>query len=59
MDSKKLRRKPTLERRNALNDFDYDAGSSSSSFGDSSGSLYTRYMDARTRYKDLKVFVRV
>ncbi|KAK2442309.1 mitogen-activated protein kinase kinase kinase [Trifolium repens] len=46
MDSKKLRRKPTLERRNALNDFDYDAGSSSSSFGDSSGSLYTRYMDA-------------
>lgn len=48
MDSnnKKLRRKPKLERRNALKYFEYDAGSSSSSLdSSSSGSLYTRSMD--------------
>ncbi|WJX38636.1 mitogen-activated protein kinase kinase kinase [Trifolium repens] len=51
MDSKKLRRKPKLERRNALKYFDYDAGSSSSSssFDDSSGSLYTRSMELYDR----------
>lgn len=46
MDSKKLRRKPKLERRNALKYFDFDAGSSSSSFdSSSSGSRYTRSME--------------
>ncbi|KAK2442314.1 mitogen-activated protein kinase kinase kinase [Trifolium repens] len=50
MDSKKLRRKPKLERRNAHKYFDYDAGSSSSSsFDDSSGSLYTRSMELYDR----------
>ncbi|CAK8566285.1 unnamed protein product [Lathyrus sativus] len=51
MDSKKLRRKPKLERRNALKYFDYDAGSSSSSSSsdDSSGSLYTRSMELYDR----------
>ncbi|KAI9097489.1 hypothetical protein K1719_025260 [Acacia pycnantha] len=41
----KIRRKPKLERRNAAKFFEYDAASSSSSLGDSSGSLYTRSMD--------------
>lgn len=49
MDSKKLRRKPKLDRRNALKYFDYDAGSSSSSSDDSSGSLYTRSMELYDR----------
>ncbi|XP_057443193.1 mitogen-activated protein kinase kinase kinase 1-like [Lotus japonicus] len=49
MDSKKLRRKPKLERRNALKYFEYDAGSSSSSLDDSSGSLYTRSMELHDR----------
>lgn len=49
MDSKKLRRKPKLERRNAQKYTDYDAGSSSSSFDDSSGSLYTRSMELYDR----------
>ncbi|KAJ1377829.1 mitogen-activated protein kinase kinase kinase 1-like protein [Sesbania bispinosa] len=50
MDSKKLRRKPKLERRNALKYFEYDAGSSSSSLDDSSsGSLYTRSMEIYDR----------
>ncbi|KAF7816904.1 mitogen-activated protein kinase kinase kinase 1-like [Senna tora] len=45
MDLKKIRRKPKLERRNAAKYFEYDAGSSSSSLDDSSGSLYTRSME--------------
>ena len=49
MDPKKLRRKPKLERRNALKYSDYDAGRSTSSSLDSSsssgGSLYTRSME--------------
>lgn len=49
MDSKKLRRKPKLDRRNAQKYTDYDAGSSSSSFDDSSGSLYTRSMELYDR----------
>ncbi|CAI8597458.1 unnamed protein product [Vicia faba] len=49
MDSKKLRSKPKLDRRNALKYFDYDAGSSSSSSDDSSGSLYTRSMELYDR----------
>lgn len=49
MDTKKLRRKPKLERRNAIKYFDYDAGPSSSSFDDSSGSLYTRSMELYDR----------
>ncbi|KAI4307325.1 hypothetical protein L6164_030527 [Bauhinia variegata] len=40
----KIRIKPKLERRNAAK-FQYDAESSSSSLGDSSGTLYTRSMD--------------
>ncbi|OIV97920.1 hypothetical protein TanjilG_12677 [Lupinus angustifolius] len=49
MDRKKLRRKPKLERRNAVKYSDYDAVSSSSSFDDSSGSLYTISMDFNDR----------
>ncbi|XP_015934718.1 mitogen-activated protein kinase kinase kinase 1 [Arachis duranensis] len=55
MDSKKLRRKPKLERRNAVKYVDYDAdGSTTSSHDDSSSSvgggsrsdsIYTRSMD--------------
>ncbi|XP_019460307.1 PREDICTED: mitogen-activated protein kinase kinase kinase 1 isoform X1 [Lupinus angustifolius] len=43
MDSKKIRRKPKLDRRNAVKNFDYEGGSEDVS---SSGSvLYTRSMD--------------
>ncbi|KAK7351146.1 hypothetical protein VNO77_10376 [Canavalia gladiata] len=42
MDSKNPRRKPKLERRNALKYSEYDAGSSSSSLDNS---LYTRSME--------------
>ncbi|CAL0317903.1 unnamed protein product [Lupinus luteus] len=43
MDSKKIRRKPKLDRRNAVKNFEYEAGSEDAS---SSGSvLYTRSMD--------------
>ncbi|KAE9605880.1 putative mitogen-activated protein kinase kinase kinase STE-STE11 family [Lupinus albus] len=43
MDSKKIRRKPKLDRRNAVKNFEYEAGSEDPS---SSGSvLYTRSMD--------------
>lgn len=45
MDQKKIRRKPKLERRNAIKYSEYDAGSSSSSLDDSSGSLYTRSVE--------------
>ncbi|KAI4337761.1 hypothetical protein L6164_016137 [Bauhinia variegata] len=43
-----IRRKPKLERRNAAK-FQYDAESSSSSPGDSSGPLYTRSMELYDR----------
>ncbi|KAJ7959090.1 Protein kinase [Quillaja saponaria] len=49
MDPKKNRRKPKLERRNALKDVEYDAASSSSSLDDSSGSFYTRSMELSDR----------
>ncbi|XP_054797772.1 mitogen-activated protein kinase kinase kinase 1-like [Prosopis cineraria] len=42
MDSNKARRKPRLDRRNAVKYAEYDAGSSSSSLDNSCGSLYTR-----------------
>ncbi|KAK6277397.1 hypothetical protein POUND7_017720 [Theobroma cacao] len=47
MDSKRSRRKPRLERRNALKHVDYDAASFSSSLEDSSSSssLITRSLD--------------
>ncbi|KAA3484933.1 mitogen-activated protein kinase kinase kinase 1-like [Gossypium australe] len=48
MDSKRSRRKPRLERRNAAKDIDYDAGSFCSSLDDSSSSsppLVTRSLD--------------
>ncbi|OMO72854.1 hypothetical protein CCACVL1_17562 [Corchorus capsularis] len=47
MDSKKTRRKPRLERRNAAKHIDYDAESFSSSLDDSSSSssLITRSLD--------------
>ncbi|KAK7275702.1 hypothetical protein RIF29_16824 [Crotalaria pallida] len=48
MDSNKIHRKPKLERRNALKNFDYEAGSEDSS--SSRGSiLYTRSMDLYDR----------
>ncbi|KAE9603904.1 hypothetical protein Lal_00001861 [Lupinus albus] len=49
MDRKKLRRKPKLERRNAVKYSDYDAVSPSSSFDDSSASLYTSSIDFNDR----------
>lgn len=45
MDRQKILRKPKLDRRNAAKYFEYDAGSSSSSLDDSTGSLYTRSME--------------
>ncbi|CAL0305531.1 unnamed protein product [Lupinus luteus] len=49
MDRNRLRRKPKLERRNAVKYSDYDAVSPSSPFYDSSGSLYTISMDFNDR----------
>ncbi|TQD91313.1 hypothetical protein C1H46_023064 [Malus baccata] len=54
MDPKKNRRKPRLERRNAVKHIDYDAASTSSSLDDSSSSasLYTRSFDLdRTSFR--------
>ncbi|KAF7829879.1 mitogen-activated protein kinase kinase kinase 1-like [Senna tora] len=48
-DSNKARTKPRLDRRNAVKYFEYDAGSSSSSLDDSSGSLCTRSMELYDR----------
>lgn len=45
MDSRKVAGKPKLGRVNAAKNIDYDAGSSSSSLEDYSGSLYTRSME--------------
>ncbi|CAK7347053.1 unnamed protein product [Dovyalis caffra] len=45
----KNRRRPRLERRNALKHIDYDATSSSSSLDDSSSSLLTRSLDLPDR----------
>lgn len=48
MDSRNIRQKPRLDRRNAAKNIDYDASPSSSSLGDSSSvaaSLVTRSLD--------------